>query len=206
VGVNFIILPQFFDRSFRMLEQENVLRDFLISTLAGESAFAGWLHIAAGDILPVGNFLENMIWALLGKKTRGDMLNQTTMGLLFLQLMNHTDKINRDDPGSQEQNLALAAMKYIEENYQTATLEELSVRLGEPAYYLSRLLRRLCGQTFKNLLQTKRLNQSAFLLTTTSIPVEEIIAAVGYDNTSYFHRIFKEQFGMTPRAYRLSHS
>ena len=69
--------------------------------------------------------------------------------------------------------------KYIEENYQTATLEELSVRLGEPAYYLSRLLRRLCGQTFKNLLQTKRLNQSAFLLTTTSIPVEEIIAAVG---------------------------
>ena len=34
VGVNFIILPQFFDRSFRMLEQENVLRDFLISTLA----------------------------------------------------------------------------------------------------------------------------------------------------------------------------
>ena len=58
VGVNFIILPQFFDRSFRMLEQENVLRDFLVSTLAGESAFAGWLHIEAGNILPVENLLE----------------------------------------------------------------------------------------------------------------------------------------------------
>ena len=68
VGVNFIILPQFFDRSFRMLEQENVLRDFLISTLAGESTFAGWLHIAAGEILPVENLLENMIWTLLEKR------------------------------------------------------------------------------------------------------------------------------------------
>ena len=67
VGVNFIILPQFFDWSFRMLEQENVLRDFLISTLSEASTFAGWLHIAAGDILPVENLLENMIWTLLEK-------------------------------------------------------------------------------------------------------------------------------------------
>ena len=61
VGVNFIILPQFFDRSFRMLEQENVLRDFLISTLSEASTFAGWLHIAAGDILPVENLLESIL-------------------------------------------------------------------------------------------------------------------------------------------------
>ena len=61
VGVNFIILPQFFDRSFRMLERENVLRDFLVSTLSETSTFAGWLHIEAGEILPVENLLENMI-------------------------------------------------------------------------------------------------------------------------------------------------
>ncbi|MFI3214053.1 MAG: AraC family transcriptional regulator [Eubacteriales bacterium] len=25
---------------------------------------------------------------------------------------------------------------------------------------------------------------------------------MGYDNTSYFHKIFKERFGMTPKRYR----
>ena len=212
IAVNFIVLPEFFDRTFLMMDERSFLRDFLVGSLKGSSSgeqgknLADYLHFHVSGILPVQNLVENLIWSLVNSEPNRRNINQTTMGLLFLQLMNHTDKINRDDPGSQEQNLALAAMKYIEENYQTASLEELSARLGEPAYYLSRLLRRLCGQTFKNLLQTKRLNQSAFLLTTTSIPVEEIITAVGYDNTSYFHRIFKEQFGMTPRTYRLSHS
>ena len=48
MGVNFIILPQFFDRSFRMLEQENVLRDFLVSTLSETSTFAGGCTLRRG--------------------------------------------------------------------------------------------------------------------------------------------------------------
>ena len=212
IAVNFIVLPEFFDRTFLMMDEQSFLRDFLVGSLKDSPnpeqghSLANYLHFHVSGILPVQNLVENLIWSLINSEPNRRNINQTTMGLLFLQLMNHTDKINQNDPGSQEQNLALAAIRYIEENYQTATLEELSAQLHEPAYYLSRLLRRLCGQTFKNLLQTKRLNQSAFLLTTTSIPVEEIISAVGYDNTSYFHRIFKEQFQMTPRAYRLTHS
>ena len=48
----------------------------------------------------------------------------------------------------------------------------------------------------------KRLTQAAYLLTTTKLAVEDIVAAVGYDNNSYFHRIFKERYGMTPKKYR----
>jgi len=33
--------------------------------------------------------------------------------------------------------------------------------------------------------------------------VADISLEVGYDNTSYFHRIFKEYYHMTPRAYRI---
>ena len=38
IAVNFIILPEFFDRPISMIERENILRDFLISTLAGDAA------------------------------------------------------------------------------------------------------------------------------------------------------------------------
>lgn len=47
------------------------------------------------------------------------------------------------------------------------------------------------------------LNQAAYLLKTTSMSVLEIGMAVGYENQSYFHRIFQKQFGTTPRKYRV---
>ncbi len=206
IAVNFIVLPEFFDRTFLLMDEPSALREFLVGSLKQENGHSAYLHFHVSQILPIQNLMENLIWSLLNSQPNRRNINQTTMGLLFLHLLNHTDKINQDEPDAREQNLVFAAMKYIEENYRTASLEAFAAQAGEPAYHISRLIRRLSGQTFKQLLQTKRLNQSAFLLATTAIPVEEIIAAVGYDNTSYFHRIFRTQFGMTPRAYRLTHT
>nr|WP_317399502.1 AraC family transcriptional regulator [uncultured Gemmiger sp.] len=202
VGVNFIILPQFFDRSFRMLEQESVLRDFLISTLAGESAFAGWLHIAARDILPVENLLENMIWTLLEKKPGVNVLNQTTMGLLLQNLTLFAEDINRTIPDSREENAVFTALKYIETSYKDGTLEEISARLHLPPYALSRLLKRHTGSNFKQLLQQRKLQQAAYLLAHTGMSADGVLEAIGYENSSYFYRKFKEKYGCTPAAYR----
>lgn len=38
----------------------------------------------------------------------------------------------------------------------------------------------------------------------TDLPISDIIAAVGYENNSYFHRVFKERYGVTPRAFRVA--
>ena len=117
IAVNFIVLPEFFDRTFLMMDERSFLRDFLVGSLKGFSNgeqgknLADYLHFHVSGILPVQNLVENLIWSLINSEPNRRNINQTTMGLLFLQLMNHTDKINRDDPGSQEQNLALAAMK-----------------------------------------------------------------------------------------------
>ena len=37
----------------------------------------------------------------------------------------------------------------------------------------------------------------------TDLPISDVIAAVGYENNSYFHRVFKERYHVTPRAFRL---
>ena len=78
--------------------------------------------------------------------------------------------------------------------------------MNQPLPQLSRFVKTHTGQTFKELLQTRRLKQAAYLLSHSAVPVEDIISAVGYDNTSYFHRIFKEAYGMTPRQYRLQNA
>jgi len=202
VAVNFMVLPEFFDRAFSMMEGESVLHDFFISSLRKEKGLVDYLHFQVRDVLPIQNLVENMIYSLVNRQLNSRTINQTTMGLLLLLLQDQSDRINRSDPGQHEQNIIFTALKYIEENYKTGSLEELAGLVNQPTYYVSKLIKKHSGYTFKHLLQVKRLNQAAFLLHTTMLPVEDIIALTGYDNTSFFHRIFREHFYMTPKVYR----
>lgn len=205
IAVNFIILPEFFDTAFRMIsEEENSLRNFMVGCLCNDTQYSSYLHFRVSEILPVQNLVENMVWTLLNNQPNKNNINQLTMGLLFLQLMHHTDKIHSGSD-SFEQQLILNVLSYIDENYRDGELTELASMLNYDIYWLSRTIKKLLGRTYKELLQIKRLNQAVFLLTNTKLSVADICGAVGYDNTSYFHRIFKEHYGMSPKEYRLSH-
>ena len=202
VAVNFIILPEFFDTAFEMMgEEENLLRDFLVGCLCNDTRYASFLHFKVADVLPVQNLVENMVWTLLNDQPNKRSINQVTMGLLFLQLRHYTDKISHTREGF-DQRLIFQVLGYIDENYREGELTELSSMLGYDIYWLSRMVKRLTGRTYKELLQIKRLNQAAFLLLNTRLAVADVALAVGYDNTSYFYRIFKARYQMSPKEYR----
>ncbi|MBE7720237.1 MAG: helix-turn-helix domain-containing protein [Lacrimispora celerecrescens] len=204
IGVNFIILPEFFDTAFEMMgEEENLLRDFLVGCLCFDPRYASYLHFQVADVLPVQNLVENMVWTLLSDQPNKRSINQITMGLLFLQLMHYTDKISHTQE-SFEQKLIFQVLTYIDENYKAGELTELAALLNYNIYWLSRAIKRLTGRTYKELLQIKRLNQASFLLLNTRLSITDISIAVGYDNTSYFHRIFRSYFKMSPKEYRNS--
>ncbi len=202
IAVNFIVLPEFFHRAFTMLDDENVLREFLITTLQQKKSPVSYLHFQVRDVLPVQNLMENLIWSVVTKESNARSTRQITMGLLFLNLLNYTDRMNQNNPDLYHQNIAVAAMRYIENHYQTASLEEFSSTVNLPSYQVSRLVSRHTGHSFKDLLQKQRLNQAAYLLIHTKMPMESIIASIGYNNSSYFYNLFKKEYGMTPKEYR----
>ena len=41
------------------------------------------------------------------------------------------------------------------------------------------------------------------MLRRSDLNIQQIISLVGYENTSYFYRLFHEQYGLSPREYRL---
>ena len=206
LAVNFILLPAFFSRGLSMIEEENLLRDFLLSTLSGENTMARYLHIRAKGILPIENILESMIDTLLHQPHGTNTLNQISMGLLFLSLSRFASFINRCAPGQWEQNTVFSILQYIETHYRGGTLAEICAGLNQPAYTVSRLLKKHTGMSFKQLLQQRKLQQAAYLLVNTTMTVEAIMEAIGYDNSSYFHHRFREKYGCTPRAYRQASS
>ncbi len=203
IAVNFIILPEFFDYGLKLMEtEENLLRDFVIDCLRGNNGSSGYLHFKVAEILPIQNLVENLIWTLHNRQPNKRSINQVTMGLLFLQLMNHMDKLETDESGGR-QKLIFTVLSYIENHYRDGELSRLAEELHYDLHWLSREIRRRTGKTYTELMQAKRLHQAAYLLTTTSMSVMEIAMAVGYDNISYFHRIFQKTFGVTPRGFRV---
>jgi YesN/AraC family two-component response regulator len=202
IAVNFIILPEFFDQALHMIgEEENLVRDFLVGCLRHEDSRVSFLHFRVTEVLPIQNLIENLIWTIQNNQQNNRSINQVTMGLLFLQLMNHTDKVEVGKDRL-EQDLMLAVLRYIEEHYKDGSLSELALSLHYNLYWLSRMVKRMTTKTYTELVQTKRLNQAAYLLSTTRLSVADIGLAVGYDNISYFHRIFREKFGISPKEYR----
>ena len=202
IAVNFIILPPFFDVAVNLIgENENQIRDFLVSCLRGNTDGSGYLHFRVSDILPIQNLLENLIWTLVNHQINKRSINQLTMGLLFLQLVNHTETL-QTDPHYERQQLMLQILRYIEENYRDGTLAEAAQNLNYDACWLSREIKRETGKTFTEMMQSRRLSQAAFLLRTTSMKVIDVCETVGYDNISYFHRIFRRRYGLSPHKYR----
>lgn len=202
IAVNFMILPEFFSQPLSMLERENVLRDFLISTLSEKAPGSSFLHFQASELVPVENLIENMIWTLVDRETKRNTILQTTMGLLFMNLSAFAERFNQDDPARWEQNTVFLVLKYIEAHFRDGTLSQISKELRLPDYTISRLLKKQTGSSFKDLLQNRKMQQAAYLLCATPLPVEGILEAIGYHNSSYFYRQFQEKYHCTPKAYR----
>ena len=199
VAVNFIVRPAFFSGTLPFLgEEETPLRRFVVSCLTGENE-AGYLLFHVSDILPIQNLIENLLYTLTEQIPNRRGILQSTMGLLFAQLLNHTDALCFE---TQEQNALLSVLRYIEEHYADGSLTEIAAHLHYELPSLSRLIRRGTGKNYTELLQEKRLSQAAWLLRNTERKVDEISLSVGYENISYFHRLFAARFGQSPKRYR----
>ena len=201
LAVNFIVLPEFFNNVLTIMgEEETPLRRFLVDCLCGQTSGAGYLHFKIAEITPVQNLIENLLFTLLQETPNKRKMAQMTMALLFMQLMGHTETLDTLDT---EQADIFKVLAYIEGRYVDGSLTELAEQLHYDLYSLSREIKRKTGKNYTQLVQEKRLAQAAFLLKNTDRNVDDIANAVGYENMGYFHRIFKDTFGMSPRNYRL---
>lgn len=204
IAVNFIILPQFFNEIFTMLGQEdNALRSFIIGCLTENNTGLNYLYYNSENNIPIQNLLENLIWNLLEDEPNKRSINQLTMGLLFINLINHSDKIKTSN-NSFEQTITLKMLSYIDTDFKNASLSSFASKNGFDVYTLSRIIKKQTGLTFKNLLENKRLNQACFLLNNTPLTIKEIALNVGYENISFFYKLFKRNYGILPKDYRLS--
>jgi AraC-like DNA-binding protein len=96
-------------------------------------------------------------------------------------------------------------LRFIATHYADAGLDLESVAAGTGASRnkINEVLKAELGMTFTSYLKKLRLTEAARLLTNKAgATVAEIARSVGYANSAYFNKIFKEEYGCSPRQFR----
>ncbi len=109
-------------------------------------------------------------------------------------------KLRKSDDKSKV--LAAKIEGYIENHIKDANLNELSKILDYSVVYTGSLVNQAMGKSFAKVLQDKRCALAAQKLLNTELSIEQIIADVGYENGSFFRKIFKEKYGKNLLEYR----
>lgn len=95
------------------------------------------------------------------------------------------------------------ALDYLKSRYnQSLTLEEVARHVHISPFYLSHLFKEELGMTFVEYLTQLRMDEARRLLTQTGRSIQEIAERVGYDDPSYFCKVFKKNVGATPKQFR----
>lgn len=200
--INFIIQPQFFEFIFSFLSSDNMITNFIINSLYNNTQSGQFLYFTVADVDSIQDLIKTIIMEIMNPSLLSDSTIKLSMGLLIIELIKHSDKVEHKEENSSPQYLLVESLKYIDEHFQTASLYELAEKLNQTHYSLSKHIKKATKYTFKELLQEKRLTKAKELLDSTQMTITEIIEEVGYDNISYFYRIFKNKYGKTPKQLR----
>jgi signal transduction histidine kinase/DNA-binding LacI/PurR family transcriptional regulator/AraC-like DNA-binding protein/CheY-like chemotaxis protein len=99
--------------------------------------------------------------------------------------------------------LVKQALAYIQQNYSRSfSLVELSETIGVSKSYLSRIFKMDMGISPWDYLNRFRIQKAKETLLLTDESISVIATEVGYEDISYFSRVFHETVGCSPRAYR----
>ena len=83
-----------------------------------------------------------------------------------------------------------------------ARLEEMARRVYLSPSYFSRVFRQETGETFSGYLNRLRIERSKELLRHKELRLTDIAQKVGFEDQSYFTKVFKKLEGVTPLRYR----
>ncbi len=104
---------------------------------------------------------------------------------------------------SKNYELMKRAMLFISENFsKNLSLDEVADYVHLNPSYFSSVFKQSCGSSFKEYLNMVRIEESKRLLANTEYSIIDIAIATGFEDQSYFSKVFKKYTGLTPKQYR----
>ncbi len=134
------------------------------------------------------------------------ILNSLLLKLLYISHKYDIYSLGTDKLTEKEKTIRriLNLQKYINSHYAEALSVSFACEYVKLDYhYFSRLFKQQTGKNFIDYLNSVRILNAQQLLTSSNQSISFISQSVGFQNPSYFNRVFKAVCGVTPKEYRL---
>lgn len=106
-------------------------------------------------------------------------------------------------PSAKNSDVIYKALQYMRQNYsQKITLEELALHTHLSPSYFSKIFKKEMGCNFNTYLNSIRIEKSKKLLLYDDLPLVSIATIVGFEDQSYFTKVFKRVTGISPHQFR----
>lgn len=104
---------------------------------------------------------------------------------------------------SRDSKIVNAAITYVERNlHNKINQSDIARSSGISSSKFSRIFRQIHGTTFQEYVLRRRMQQAVKLLKNPSASITDVCYTIGFNDQSYFTRIFRRYIGVSPSAYR----
>ena len=196
---------------FKEIVNENITTEkiisFLQTALMKQKDLQQYIHFrpAPGAREKMERCISLLISELYNPQTGSTYLCKGLLLRIFRLLSTDYDfSLSREQQKTMNWIIFEEVCHYIQEHYQTVTIQELMEVFHFQEDYFNRLIKKKTGITYSAYLQNIRLKKAEHYLLQTDRSVSDIAEMVGYQNKGYFYKIFSEKYGMTPAKYRES--
>ncbi len=209
LGEDDILLNIYIQRSyldagfFNRISQKNIVSQFFVNAITEGVAHDSFLFFPSERSRRLPLFIQELFCECLDPTA----FSQDTLSSLFTLII--TELIQCYGEAEQPAGISsgrdasvLPVLRYIEQNYRTASLQQTAAHFNLNPNYLSGLLKTRTGSSFNALVCRQRMAVAKNLLLYSQKSVTEIAGDVGYENTTFFYKKFREYVGGTPAEYR----
>nr|WP_294493978.1 AraC family transcriptional regulator [uncultured Mediterraneibacter sp.] len=197
---NIIFKPELLISSGSDLCAERFILPFMNGSLPSETYLT--------PVLPCYDGLSSCIRQIdLLCGTRAEAYQLAVKGLLFqffyLLISNRQKKETASAPQTKSLEKMKTVLKYVEDHYtEHITIDDMAALTYYSKSHFMKFFKQHMGTGFIEYLNDYRLTMAERLLRASDSSVLEIAEKSGFDNLSYFNRVFKRKYGISPGKWR----
>lgn len=198
--INILLDPQQIPANFtKLIEPANSFIRFLYNALQTNGDHTSLLIYNLNQVPQTKLLFETLIYYAMTNATpvnAREPLLAASLAALPQPTVDHVQEL--DNSANQIQQI----VAFIDQHYQTVTLESLSAAFGYNKNYLGNKLKQSTGLSFTELLDQKRLVTAQNLLLNTNLSLEVITLELGFKNPTSLFRLFNKLVGISPTEFR----
>lgn len=183
---------------------KSIISQFLIDSLIDSRRANNYLYFPLASRSDVVGIMEHIMCEYFDRDFCSADMIESYLFILFTELIRHSNSAASIQTESMKQKdaIVLDFLKYIENHYKDCSLTAMADHYKYHPNYISAVLKKATGKSFKDLLQIQRLNKAALYLSNSDLPIPDIAEEVGYSSVSFFYKKFNDVFSKTPKEYR----